>query len=191
MRHFLAILLCLCLIPNAGSAASSDEHKASRPELFHPKTGLRIGRFRGPTPDDVPKAKRISAAQVRAMTKAVRLDVGPAASSRYDDLDGTWLVNRQHMSLPGATWLPEVGRGVLTPILRSYLERNLARLTAGKKTRPIVVFCIADCWMSWNAAQRIHAMGYTSIHWYAEGTDGWLDQGWKLAPVDPVPVNVD
>jgi len=45
--------------------------------------------------------------------------------------------------------------------------------------------------MSWNAAQRASSMGYTDVNWFRLGTDGWLDEGWELAPVTPVPVDVD
>lgn len=31
-------------------------------------------------------------------------------------------------------------------------------------------------------------VGYERVYWFAEGTDGWLDEGWRLEPVDPVPV---
>ena len=174
-------------------AASSEEHRTKRPELFHPETGLRISRQRAPTPEDVPGANRVTAAEVRAMarTGAVLLDVGAAVQSRYDELDGTWLIREQHETLPGAVWLPEVGRGTLSPEMQTYLETNVAWLTDDDPVRQIVVFCIADCWMSWNATQRLTGLGYQYVHWFAEGIDGWLDAGWQLAPVDPVPVRVD
>ena len=187
------LVLALILMATPALAETSAQHRERRPELFHPDTGLRIARQRAPTPDDVPGAVRVTATQVRAMTRtgAILLDVGAAAQSRYDDLDGTWLVRGQHLSLPGATWLPEVGRGTLTETMSAYLTANIERLTGGDRTRPVIVFCIADCWMSWNAAQRLTSMGYTNVHWFAEGTDGWTDQGWDLAPVDPVPVEID
>lgn len=179
-------------LPSA-NAASSESHRAKRPDLFHPDSGLRIGRQRAPTPDDVPGAARVLAQQVRDLAQkgASLLDVGAAVQSRYDDLDGTWLVRGQHVTLPGAIWLPETGRGVLTPEMQEYLYSNVVALTQGDLSKPIVVFCIADCWMSWNAAQRLTTMGYTSVHWFAEGIDGWKDEGWALVPVDPIPVKVD
>ena len=125
------------------------------------------------------------------MKDAIRIDVGAAAQSRFDDLDGTWLVRGPHLSLPGATWLPEVGRGTLSDQMDRYLTTNIAELTGGDFDRRIIVFCIADCWMSWNATQRLTALGYSRVHWFAEGTDGWLDMGWTLKPVEPVPVLVD
>ncbi len=187
-----ALLVSAWLIPDAVLAKSSARHQADRPDLFHPETGLRIARQRAPTPDDVPGAQRIDVEMVLQSIAegAVLLDVGPALQSRFDDLDGAWLVGAQHMSLPGAVWLPEVGRGSLEPVMQRYLSDNVANLVTNNND-VLVVFCQADCWMSWNAVQRLTSMGYTEVRWYAEGVDGWLDQGWKLVPVDPVPVNVD
>ena len=196
-RHPNALLMLVAalaaLAHGPAHSASTEEHRAKRPELFHPDTGLRISRQRAPTPDDVPGALRVSIRDVRRMIDAGvhLLDVGAAAQSRYDELDGTWLVRDQHKTLPGAVWLPEVGRGTLAPEMQAYLETNVMRMTKGDRNAPIIVFCIADCWMSWNATQRLTAMGYGKVHWFAEGIDGWLDENWKLEPVDPVPVNVD
>lgn len=119
------------------------------------------------------------------------MDVFGAAQSRYDELDGTWLVSEPRLSLPGAVWLPETGRGVLTDEMAEYLFENLTTLTEGNYARPLLVFCVADCWMSWNAAQRVAALGYERVYWYRLGTDGWLDLGETLVPVEPVPVNTE
>ena len=51
----------------------------------------------------------------------------------------------------------------------------------------IVTFCLDDCWMSWNAAKRLHALGYTNVWWLAEGTDGWRDLGRPLIDATPEP----
>ena len=185
-------LLLLVLAASPALAASTDEHRTKRPELFHPDTGLRVSRQRAPTPDDVPGARRVDALQVQelAASGALLLDVGPALQSRFDELDGTWLVPRDHRSLPGAVWLPEVGRGELEPVMQRYLSANLSKLTAGTD-HAIVVFCMADCWMSWNGVQRIRSHGYANVLWFAEGVDGWLDRGWDLEAIEPVPVAVD
>ena len=165
-----------------------------RPDLFDLATGYRIARHRAPTPDDIPgDIPVITAADVPALTEAgaLLLDVFGAAQSRFDELDGTWLVSKEHLSLPGSIWLPETGRGALEPQIARFLESNLEKVTAGNKDQAIVVFCIADCWMSWNAAQRIARLGYSRVFWFRTGTDGWLDAGQELIPVDPVPVNVE
>lgn len=61
----------------------------------------------------------------------------------------------------------------------------MARLTGRKRGRMLILFCRADCWMGWNAAKRLRALGYGNIWWLAEGTDGWRDLGLPLAPVQP------
>ncbi|WP_420327197.1 rhodanese-like domain-containing protein [Mameliella sp.] len=192
MKRLFFLLGLMC----ASSLAASPyaEHQARRPELFDPETGYRIGRQRAPTPDDIPApAVLITPDQARKLLAhgAVALDVFAAQQSRFDELEGTWLVSEQRLSLPGAVWLPEVGRGRLSEIMQRYLTDNLVRITAGDRDRALVIYCVADCWMSWNAAQRIAGLGYSRVYWFRLGTDGWLDIGETLAPVDPVPVDVD
>jgi PQQ-dependent catabolism-associated CXXCW motif protein len=84
------------------------------------------------------------------------------------------------LNIPGSIWLPDTGYGDLAPATQEYLRMNLERATGGDRTRPLVIYCLRDCWMSWNAAKRILSMGYTHVAWYPDGTDGWTD---KLLPV--------
>ena len=187
-------LWVLMFAATSAAADSADDHRAKRPDLFDPTTGYRIARQRAPTPDDIPPPSvLISPEEARALIRsgAVALDVYGAAQSRFDELDGTWLISTPRKSLPGAIWLPETGRGVISETMRAYLEENLQQATGGDRDVPLVVFCIADCWMSWNAAQRISALGYRNVYWYRLGTDGWLDLGEPLEIVSPVPVAVD
>ena len=189
-----AALLVVLLMAGAAMAEPYASIMARKPGLFHPETGLRIDRHRAPTPQDIPGPARVASvlkARQLLADGAVPLDVFGAAQSRFDELDGTWLVSRPRMSLPGALWLPEVGRGMLAPAMRRYLEVELERATGADQGRPILVFCVADCWMSWNAAQRIAGLGYAHVYWFRLGTDGWLDHGGRLDRVDPVPVSVE
>jgi len=194
LRPDLWVLCLALLLALPAQSADFATIRAKHPDLFHPQTGFRIDRQRAPTPDDIPApARTIDAAQARILLEAgaVALDVYGAPQSRYDELEGTWLVKDPRLSLPGAIWLPEVGRGTLSDDMQVYLSDNMARLTNGDKTHPLVIFCVADCWMSWNAAQRLTQMGYRDVNWFRLGTDGWLDEGWALAPVTPHPVSVD
>ena len=193
MPQALKVLIILAFALPA-QAADVSEIRAKSPHLFHAETGYRIDRQRAPTPDDIPApSKVIDAFEARDLLAkgAIPIDVFGASQSRYDELEGTWLVKDPRESLPGAIWLPEVGRGAPGEDLLTYFETNLETLTKGDKNRPLVIFCVADCWMSWNAAQRASSMGYTDVNWFRLGTDGWLDEGWELAPVTPVPVDVD
>lgn len=176
------------------SAPDSARIMAAHPDLFDPRSGYRIARQHAPTPTDIPPPARVvDADEARALIAAgaVAIDVFGASRARYDALDGMWLVSKPHLSLPGATWLPETGRGAPEPEIERYLRENLERLTGGDRDRPVVVFCVADCWMSWNAAQRIARMGWRRVRWFRLGVDGWRERGWPLEPVSPPPVNVD
>ncbi|EFO33683.1 rhodanese domain-containing protein [Roseibium sp. TrichSKD4] len=165
-----------------------------RPDLFHPETGFRISRHRAPTPEDIP-GNVVPVSTERAANLigkgALPIDVSGALISRYDELEGTWLVQGPRDSLPGAVWLPEVGRGVLDEEMDRYLASNVTQLTNGNKDHPVLVFCMADCWMSWNAAQRIESLGYTTVYWFPEGVDGWRDSKREFEKVLPVSLVVE
>lgn len=195
MIRLIVICILLCAVGGQpGLAAPYKELQDRHPALFDPETGYRIARQRAPTPDDIPApARLVTPQQARDLLdqEALALDVFGAAQSRFDELDGTWLVSKARHSLPGAVWLPETGRGQLSAQMQRYLDTNLRARTGADKAHPIVVFCVADCWMSWNAAQRIAGLGYSRVYWFRLGTDGWLDINDTLAPVDPVPVTVD
>ncbi len=189
MRFMTAFLTLLLAAP--AMAETSAEAVERKPDLFDCETGYRLERHRAPTPSDIPgAASRIEADAVAALESPVLIDVFATKLGRYDEFDGTWLGEPPRETLPGAVWLPEVGRGTLSPVLEGYLRENLSDLTEGDPDRPIVVFCVADCWMSWNAAQRVAALGYSHVFWFREGTDGWLDAGRALEPADPIAVEV-
>ena len=53
----------------------------------------------------------------------------------------------------------------------AYFRQGLARATGGNNAALLVIYCQADCWMSWNAAKRALSYGYSNVAWYPEGTD--------------------
>lgn len=176
------LALLLCAVP-----ASAQE---GGPEDFDASTGYRIARYRAPVPADVPGGKRISADDVDALVKnknAILLDVMPSEGAGLIAATGEWATKR-HENIPGSTWLPDVGKGRITPELERYLAGNLGSLTGGDTSRAIIVYCQSDCWMGWNAVQRIARLGYTSLYWYPDGIDGWRDWDRSFAPAAPVPV---
>jgi len=91
-----------------------------------------------------------------------------------------------HRDIPGSLWLPDVGRGALSLALEGFFQRALEAATDGDKDAEIVFYCLADCWMSWNATKRAASWGYTRLYWYREGTDGW--EAAKLPIEDREPV---
>ena len=116
------------------------------------------------------------------------IDVLPAPRKPPGRAPGSlWLPPARH-NIPGSVWLPNVGYGRLSDELEAYFRAQLRRLTAGDPDRPLVIYCRADCWMSWNAARRALAWGYRRVYWYPDGTTGWGAAGLPQARSEPVPM---
>ena len=90
--------------------------------------------------------------------------------------------------IPGSVWLPNVGLGALTPELEGYFRTRLDALTKGDRGRGLLFYCLADCWMSWNAAKRALEMGYGRVYWFRDGVDGWAEAGLPTEEAKPVPM---
>ena len=71
--------------------------------------------------------------------------------------------------------------------MADYFAGGLNKATAGDHGKLVVFYCLANCWMSWNAAKRAGAIGYSNIAWYPEGTDGWRASGLPLQDATPEP----
>jgi PQQ-dependent catabolism-associated CXXCW motif protein len=186
-NHALIVLIVLALPVSVAAAASAGQEEPT----FDPVTGYRMAHYRAAVPETVPGGTRVDLDKVDALIKngAVLLDVMPSEGAGPDPKTGQWRLSRAHQSIPGATWLPDVGRGKITPAFDAYLKTNIGTLSKGDKTKSIIVFCQSDCWMAWNAVQRLAALGYSALYWFPEGTDGWVEWGdRKLVPIDPVPL---
>lgn len=156
-----------------------------------PKTGFRIEQYRAPVPETVPGGTTITLETLLALvreSRALLLDVTPLEGPGADPTTGVWHVPRPRNNMTGSTWLPDVGKGTLTPALDAYFKANLTALTGGDKSRPIIVYCQADCWMAWNAVKRAASYGYTALYWYPDGTDGMRDWDIPLVPATPIPM---
>ena len=184
---FAKQLLTLLTVLVAGSlfskVYSQDEYDVD------PTTGLRMERYRAPVPADIPDGITLdneTAVRLQAGGDMVFIDVYPPKGLGPDPLEGHWVTNEKRQSIPGAVWLPEVGRGTLSPEATDYFKRNLARLTNNEPSTPLAFFCTSDCWQSWNASRRAIGWGYTAVHWYPLGSDGWQEAGNELQSVQPV-----
>jgi PQQ-dependent catabolism-associated CXXCW motif protein len=71
--------------------------------------------------------------------------------------------------------------------MADYFSKGLDKATNGDRGRMLVLYCLADCWMSWNAAKRALALGYTNVVWYPDGTDGWFNALLPLQDSTPEP----
>lgn len=141
--------------------------------------GYRMKDYRAPTPPTLQGATVLSTDEAAAHWQkrdAVFIDVLPQAPRPADLPAGTMWRDKPREDLPGSVWLPDTGYGALAPVMQQYFERGLAQATGGKRDRLLVFYCLANCWMSWNAAKRAVSLGYTNVAWYPDGTDGWSAQ---------------
>ncbi|WP_295045037.1 rhodanese-like domain-containing protein [uncultured Paracoccus sp.] len=161
-------------------------HAAGAEQVFDPASGLRIAAYRAPVPDSVPGGRVVDAQGVAALAdRGALLIDAMAAPGHAIGADGAWTVAEPHRTIPGARWLPEIGRGRPDPRIAAGLQASLADCP---KTRPIVLFCKTDCWMSWNAVQHVAALGHGDIAWYPGGVDDWADDGRPLRDAHPLPL---
>jgi len=156
--------------------------------LFDPVQGYRVTHYRGVIAAPPDGVARVDTAQVAALWRsrhAVLIDVGPVEGGVRDPATNRWTLSAPHPTIPGADWFPEAGRGVLADGIDAWFLRGVARARRARPNRPIIVYCLADCWMSWNAALRLHRAGYRDVRWYGDGIDGWREAGLPTAEVTP------
>ena len=152
--------------------------------------GYRMDDYRAPVPETVAGATTVSTQQLKVMIDAggvVLVDVLPAPRKPPNLLPGVPWMPVPHHNIPGSIWLPEVGRGKIPVSVNAYFRDNLAKAAGDDKARPIVIYCRIDCWMSWNAAKRAASYGYTAIHWYPMGIEGWEFEDLPMEASRPVP----
>ncbi|HTO60743.1 MAG TPA: PQQ-dependent catabolism-associated CXXCW motif protein [Bradyrhizobium sp.] len=150
----------------------------------------RTEDYRSPVPETLAGARVLTTAEAEAIWRAksgVFIDVLPRAPKPKGLPPGTVWRDKPRQNIPGSLWLPDTGYGILAPATESYLRQGLARASGGNKQALLVIYCLSDCWMSWNAAKRALAYGYTDVAWYSEGTDGWARANLPLADAEPEP----
>lgn len=151
--------------------------------------GYRMEDYRKPVPATLKGAKVLpdadAARALRNERGAIFLDVYPRAPKPANLPVTTVWREPPHRSIDGAIWLPNVGYGVLSDDMKAYLATGLSTLTGGDLDKPVVFFCLRDCWMSWNAAKRALEQGYRQVYWFPEGTDAWEENGYPVTNVTP------
>lgn len=178
----LAAGVMIALLPLSGTAAAET---AAEPETY------RTEQYRAPVPATLEGARVIDteAAEKLKEAGAVFIDVFPQAPKPPNLPKNTVWRAPKHSTIAGAHWLPNVGYGVLNADFESYFRKGLEKLTGGDKAKPIVLFCLRDCWMSWNAAKRALEWGYSDVIWYPDGVDGWKE--WALPTEDATAMELD
>ena len=150
--------------------------------------GFRLSDYRAPTPATLAGARVIdttAAAQLWREGAAVFIDVMPRPPKPANLPAGTIWRDVRRDSVPGSVWLPNVGYGALSDQAERYFRDSLEAITGGDRSRLVVFYCEAECWMSWNAAKRAVMAGYASVAWFPDGTDGWRAAALPLAEAPP------
>ncbi len=177
----VALLTAAALI---GGAAYGQPARPPEPHTY------RTNHYRAPTPRTLRGASVVNTSQAAALWKqgdAVFVDVLPRPPRPVDLPAGTIWRDRPRFDIPGSIWLPDTGYGALAPPMRAYFAAGLRKATHGDRSKPVVFYCLRDCWMSWNAAKRALAMHYTNVTWYPDGTNGWAEAGLPLKRTRPEP----
>ena len=149
---------------------------AQQQEPFEPE-GYRTDNYRAPVPATLEGARVLTTAEAEAIWRAKSgafIDVLPRAAEAEEP-------SRRHgvaryaaaKTFPAASGCRTPATARLPPAMDDYFQRGLAHASHGDKAALLVIYCLADCWMSWNAAKRALAYGYSNVAWYPEGTDGW------------------
>jgi PQQ-dependent catabolism-associated CXXCW motif protein len=166
----------------AGSLAAQEF--ASEPD------GYRTDNYRAPVPATLKGVRVLTTAQAESIWRegtARFIDVLPRPPKPQNLPAGTIWRDKPRHNIPGSIWLSDTGYGTLSEATEDYLRRGVAGAAGGDNARLLVIYCQANCWMSWNAARRISSYGYANVAWYPEGTDGWERAGLQLEEAQPVP----
>lgn len=174
-----AVIAALALAAGAAGAA----------EDVPEPSGYRTQDYRAPVPRGLAGARTVTTAEAAALWRqgALFIDVMPQTPRPKNLPAGTLWRDKPRFDIPGSVWLPDTGYGELAPVMADYFSDTLARVTGGVRGRTLVVYCLENCWMSWNAAKRALALGYTDVVWYPDGTDAWRAAGLPVAEAKPEP----
>ncbi len=167
-------------------AASGARAEPAPPE----PDGYRSDAYRAPVPATLKGAVVVdteTAFELWRTKAAAFIDALPHAPKPEGLPKNVVWREQPRFDIPGSVWLPDTGYGALSEATARYLEKGLARASGGDKSRALVFYCLADCWMSWNAAKRAMTLGYSNVRWYPQGTDGWAQAGHPLEERRPEP----
>ena len=181
MRAALATLITVMVALTAPGRAQEDPPE---PE------GYRTDNYRAPVPATLAGVRVLSTEQAEAIWRSgsgVFIDVLPRPPKPPNLPAGTIWRDKPRLNIPGSIWLPDTGYGTLAATTEDYLRNGLARASGGNSAKLLVIYCLADCWMSWNAAKRALSYGYSNVAWYPEGTDGWQRADLPLVDSRPEP----
>ena len=180
MRRVASVMLAIVAL----SVAARAEPLVPEPD------GYRTEDYRAPVPETLAGGRVLTTAEAEAIWRArsgVFIDVLPRPPKPPNLPAGTIWRDKPRFDIPGSIWLPDTGYGALAEATENYLRQGLSRASGGNRSALLVVYCQADCWMSWNAAKRALSYGYSNVAWYPDGTDGWERANLPVAESQPEP----
>jgi len=147
----------------------------------------RLDDYQAPVPATLNGEPALDVGQAKNLWEggALFIDVLPHAPRPQGLPPDAIFIDKPRVSIKGAIWLPEVGRGELSAQTETYFRQSLSALTAGDPWRKIVIFCKRDCWMSWNAARRAQTYGYRQVLWFSDGVEAWREAGLPMETIKP------
>jgi len=183
VRNGIALLVAAVILGSAGLALAGGVDEPP---------GYRMDEYKAPVPDTLSGAQVVTTQEAEAVWRkkeAVFIDVMPNTPKPANLPKGTIWRDKVREDIPGSIWLANVGYGAIPKETADYFRDGLARATASDKSRPILFYCMTNCWMSWNAAKRAIEWGYSTVIWYPPGADGW--QGANLPLEESRPYAID
>lgn len=180
MKYFAAAMM-VSLLLLAGPQVHADT-VAEPPDY-------RMDEYKAPVPATLKGATVVSTEDVEKLLSGqdlVLIDVMPHTPKPDKLPPGTIWRDKERKDIPGSIWLANTGYGALSAETEKYFESALDMASAKSKDRNLLFYCMTDCWMSWNAARRAVALGYTHVLWYPAGADGWEKAGHELQQAQPL-----
>lgn len=173
----------------AGKPGAGGKSAASKPTGAPEPEGFWTGDDNAPLPATVHGGKVV---HVQALSKIVLagdntllLDVSNRPIKPDNTPEGQTWTTPLHRGIPGARWIPNVGRGTVPANVDAFFRERLAALTGNDFERPIVIYCHEKCWLGWNAAKRAISYGYHNVSWFPEGIEGWRATGLATSELQP------
>jgi len=140
-----------------------------------PRSQLRAVDYHAPTPREIPGGRVVRTVELYDM---LQKEPRPFL---IDVLGGGI-----HTTIAGAFWMIGAGAGDFSREEEKRFLAALAGFAGGDRNRPLVFFCVdTECWLSYNAALRAIAAGYTNVMWYRGGIAAWRQAGLRMTMSDP------
>lgn len=156
-------------MPQAGAMQGNPLQQLLQAELqdygVPPQQNLQAA-MHGPTPTRIPGGEVITTDRVIALVQ--------------QNLQGQKAALVFHVlgpgpRVPGAeNAAPASQAGSFNDATQQEFGRYLQQVSGGNKAQPMLFYCLnTQCWMSYNAALRAIAMGYSRVYWYRGGIEAW------------------